>query len=544
MWSGKKTEKPLTETDRLNSENENYWIETQLAKVVSWGNSGKWIRENMIDPLFYIPEKVRWRNKEASYNVKQLEPSSREKETYVLEEYFIPVENIKSFIPKMKAVFQKHKVNVMNVSLRHALPDTESYLSWANKEVFAFVIYYKQNTDERSKEAVKKWTLEMTDAILSEKGTWYLPYQPHATLDQFKKGYPNADKYFDLKNKLDPNQRFTNRLLDKYNPYNQNKLSTVKNEIKGYYRPEEQTILTVPEWYLVFNPKEYSDYLESGKNPSNFPFYKSINEYWSLYDRSLKLASTAYPENSEYKTMLQVIGVSITMEYGAKIIYENTIGRLFSFFSEEKISNEEKTIIEAQRAYSNFIYQTAWYEFKFLPWIKKVWHASESADCSVIRKWERTLLFTFEFTFKAFYAQLIQWAANSSYDAPVNNIYLIVSNDGSLKENSNLKIIKSEGDKMIISITRWGIFTEELKKLADQNIKIYEIAGNDEIVVSLIMNKSQMLTDSKTEMLYESRIVSNDRLKRNLFLLPVNKLLTIIKEAKNKNITIEHVYDY
>jgi FAD/FMN-containing dehydrogenase len=542
--SWQESTKPLTDKERLNSEDENYSLETNLAEIVSWGNSGKWIRKNMIDPIVYFPKKVRWRNKEASYDVKELEPSSRDEETYVLEEYFIPVENIKSFIPKMKTIFQKNEVNVMNVSLRHALPDTESYLSWANKEVFAFVIYYKQKTDNKAKELVKQWTLEMTDAILSENGTWYLPYQPHATLEQFKKGYPNSNKYFDLKNKLDPNQRFTNKLLDKYNPYSKNRLSVIKNEIKGYYRAEEQTILTVPEWYLVFNPKEYADYLESGKNPSDFPFYKSIDEYWRLYDRSLKLTSKAYPENAEYKTMLQVIGVSITMEYGAKIIYENTIGRFFSLFSEEKISKEEKTIIEAQRAYSNFIYQTAWYEFKFLPWIKKVWNTSKSSDYSAIRKWERTLFFTFEFTFKAFYAQLIQWAANSSYEVPASNIYLIVSNDDSIKENTNLKIIKKEVDKMIISITRWGVFTEELKKLSNQNVKIYEISGNDQIAVSLIMNKSQMLANPKTELLYESRIVSNNKLKRDVFSLPVNELLSVIKDAKNKKITIEHVYDY
>ncbi|MET0759458.1 MAG: FAD-dependent oxidoreductase [Flavobacterium sp.] len=542
--SWEKSTKPLTDEERLNSEDENYWLETKAAKLVSWGNSGKWIRKNMMDPLYYIPEKVRWRNKEASYDVRELEPSSRDEETYVLEEYFIPVENIKSFIPKMRTIFQKHEVNVMNVSLRHALPDNESYLSWANKEVFAFVIYYKQKTDNKAKEAVKQWTLEMTDAILSENGTWYLPYQPHATLEQFKKGYPNYNEYFNLKNKLDPNQRFTNKLLDKYNPYSKNKISQVKNDIKGYYRSEEQTILTIPEWYLVFNPKEYSDYLESGKNPSDFPYYKSIDEYWRLYDRSLKLVSKAYPENEEYKTMLQVIGISLTMEYGLKMVYENTIGRLFSCLTEEEISKEEKTIIEAQRAYSNFIYQTAWYEFKFLPWIKKVWNASDSANCSVIRKWERTLFFTFEFSFKAFYAQLIQWAANSSYEAPISNIYLVVSNNDSLLENDNFKIIKKEGDKMIISITRWGVFTEVLKKLSNQNITIHEISGNDEIAISVIMNQSQRVTYKNVKKLYESRIVSNNKLKRNIYLLPVNKILPFIRHAKNKNVTIEHVYDY
>lgn len=539
-----KTTKSLTDKERLISEEENYWLESRLSGVVSWGNSGKWIREYTIDPLFYLPKIVRWRNKEASYDVRELEPSSRKKETYVLQEYFIPVENIKSFIPKMSLVFQKNKVNVINVSLRHALPDNESYLSWANKEVFAFVIYYKQKTNQEAKDKVRKWTLEMTDAILSEKGTWYLPYQPHATIKQFKKGYPNSGKYFDLKNKLDPNQRFTNKLLDKYNPYAKSGLTQEKKKIKEYFRAEEQTILTVPEWYLVYNPKEYADYLESGKNPSDFPFYKSIDEYWKLYDRSISLTSKAYPKNSEYKTMLQVIGVSMTMEYGTKIIYENTIGRFFALFSEEKISKEEEIIIEAQRAYSDFIYQTAWYEFKFLPWIKKVWIASEKSDASKVRKWERTLIFTFEFSFKAFYSQLIQWAANSAYETPANFIYLIVSNVDSVRENKNLKIIKRDGDKMIIAITRWKTFTTEIIKLSNQKVKIHEVSGNNEIAISTIMSKNQEMNSKNTKPLYESRIITDTSLKRNIYFLPVDKLLPFIKEAISKKVIIEHVYDY
>lgn len=542
--SWQKTTKPLTDTDRLIPEDENYWLESHMAGVVSWGNSGKWIREYTIDPLYYIPKTVRWRNKEASYDVKELEPSSREKTTYVLQEYFIPVENIKSFIPKMSAVFQNNKVNVINVSLRHALPDHESYLSWARKEVFAFVVYYKQGTNQEAKDLVKKWTLEMTDAILSENGTWYLPYQPHATVEQFQKGYPDSNKYFELKNKLDPNQRFTNKLLDKYNPYAKNIFAEEKKKTKDYFRAEEQTVLTVPEWYLVYNPKEYANYLESGKNPSDFPFYKSIDEYWKLYDRSLKLTSKAYPENGEYKTMLQVIGVSMTMEYGAKILYENTIGRFFSLFAEKKSSESEKVIIEAQKAYSDFIYQTAWYEFKFLPWITKVWTASEKSDHSILRKWERTFLFTIEFSFKAFYSQLIEWAAKSTYETPADKIYLIVSNVDSIKESKDIKIIKRDRDKMMIAITRWEVFTQEMIELSKQDIKIFEISGNDEIAISTIMNKSQDIKLQDIQLLYQSRIVTDEKLKRNVYLLPVEKLLPFIKNLQSNNATVEHVYDY
>ena len=47
----------------------------------------------------------------------------------------------------MKAIYDRYDVNVINVSLRHAYADEETYLSWAAEEVFAFVIYYKQGTD-------------------------------------------------------------------------------------------------------------------------------------------------------------------------------------------------------------------------------------------------------------------------------------------------------------------------------------------------------------------------------------------------------------
>ena len=407
---------------------------------MSWGNFGKWFRRSIIDPYIYSSDKVVWRNREASYDVKELEPSSRKSDTYVLQEYFIPTNNINVFIPKMKAIYDKYNVNVINISLRHAFPDDESYLSWAKEEVFAFVVYYKQGTDNKSKKIVHDWTNEMTEAILSVNGSWYLPYQPHASISQFKKGYPNAEKYFNLKAKLDTANRFNNQLLDKYNPYTLKQIEKEKNNINDYNRSEEQTILTIPEWYLVYNPKEFADYLEEGKNPSDFPYYASIDEYWKLYDRSIKLVSEGYPKNEEYTTMLNVIGVSITMEYAFKIIYENTIGKLFGLFANNKISEQEKTIIKAHRAYSDFIYNTAWYEFEFIPWIKKVWISSDQSNASFLRKWERTIFFTIEFSFKAFYAQLIEWAATASYDAPTTDIYLLISsNENSLSLHNNIK---------------------------------------------------------------------------------------------------------
>src|SRR5258706_10607203 len=528
---------------RVTPAGENYWLEAQVMKVVSSGTIGKWMRRNWIDPYLYNDEKVVWRNREASYDVAELEPKSREKETYVLQEYFIPVNNIKSFIPKMKAIYDRYDVNVINVSLRHAYPDEETYLAWATEEVFAFVIYYKQRTDKEARETVRKWTVDMTDAILSEQGRWYLPYQPHATVEQFQKGFVHADQYFQIKNRLDSSQRFTNKLLDKYNPFIRERIEKKREAIRGYYRDEVQTFLTVPEWYLVFNPKEYADYLEAGNNPSGFPFYASIDEYWTLYDRSMKLVSQAYQENKEYNTMLNVIGISITMEYAAKMLYENTVGRVFSWFSNGKASDEARTIIDAQRAYSDFIYDKAWYEFEFMPWVQKVWSVSNKAESNWLRKTERTLFFTLEFTFKAGYAKLIEWAAKASYEEPVTSIYLVVSTTDSLQGYPGIKVLYEQGDKKLVGITRWGVFTKTILEIADKNIDINEIGGNDEIVISVLTDNNQTnFTDD--ELLYESNIVSKTDHKRRVYLLPVSRLLRFVKEAKHEGIEIEHIFDY
>lgn len=536
------TNKHVTDTVRVTPSGEAYWFERQAMKVVSSGRFGKWIRRNVIDPYIYSDEKVVWRNREASYDVQELEPASREDHTYVLQEYFIPVNNINSFIPKMKAIYDRHDVNVINVSLRHAYADTITYLSWAPEEVFAFVIYYKQGTDLKSREKVKQWTIEMTDVILSENGRWYLPYQPHASVEQFKKGYPNSDIYFNLKNKLDPQHRFTNKLLDKYNPFAAQKIERQRDNIKGYYKDEAQSFLTVPEWYLVFNPKEYADFLEAGNNPSDFPFYRSIDEYWTLYDRSIKLVSQAYPHNDEYVTMLDVIGVSITMEYTAKMLYENSVGRMFSWFSNGTLSDEEKVIIEAQRAYSDMIYDKAWYEFAFMPWVGKVWAVSNTANSNWFRKMERTLFFTAEFTFKAGYAKLIEWAAKASYEEPVTDIYLLISANDSL-QTSGLNIVHEQGDKKIIKIQRWGAFTKEILRISDHNLTIDDVAGNDEIVVSVLVPKNAEPL-SNTELLYKSKVVIDPELERHVYFLPVNRLLPFVTDVTNKGFQVEHVFDY
>ena len=220
------TEKPVTVPARLMRVQPSHRLYRYIAWAMSESPFGKWRREHIFDPLLFASDPVHWRNYEAGYDVAELEPSARAQKTYVLQEYFVPVGHFDEFVPKMAEIFRRHDVNVLNVSVRHALADPGTLLAWASEEMFAFVVYYKQRTDDPARGAVGVWTRELIDLALACDGRYYLPYQPHGTAEQVHAAYPRMRELFALKDKLDPDFRFRNVLWDKY------------------YAPEREAVLT------------------------------------------------------------------------------------------------------------------------------------------------------------------------------------------------------------------------------------------------------------------------------------------------------------
>uniref|UniRef100_UPI00105D9F00 FAD-binding oxidoreductase n=1 Tax=Cognatilysobacter segetis TaxID=2492394 RepID=UPI00105D9F00 len=212
----RRTQRAATVADRLQPLRRHFPLHRYFFWAFTETPGGKFRRERLLEPLIYASKPVHWRNYEAGYDVAELEPASRRKSTYVLQEYFVPVERFDEFVPKMAEILARHRVNAVNVSVRHAFADPGSLLAWARGEVFAFVLYYKQRTRENAKQRVAVWTRELIDAALDCGGTYYLPYQPHATREQFHRAYPRADQMFALKRRLDPDFRFRNVLWDTY----------------------------------------------------------------------------------------------------------------------------------------------------------------------------------------------------------------------------------------------------------------------------------------------------------------------------------------
>lgn len=137
-------------------------------------------------------------------------------QTDILHEYFIPPESLPSFIAKCRQILPRHKVDLLNVTIRNVYPDRDTLLRYADREMFGLVMLFHQQRDAASGAKMQSLTQELIEAALASGGRYYLPYRLHATPSQFDRAYPQATRFFQLKRKYDPDEIFQNQFYTKY----------------------------------------------------------------------------------------------------------------------------------------------------------------------------------------------------------------------------------------------------------------------------------------------------------------------------------------
>jgi FAD/FMN-containing dehydrogenase len=136
--------------------------------------------------------------------------------TDLLQEYFIPERNFTQFIHDIKPILKNSKIDLLNITIRGVQQDNDSYLNYARENVFGFVFLFNQKKTEEQEEEMKILTNQLVDVALKNEGTFYLPYRLHIDKAKMRKSYPNADKFFELKLKYDPNELFNNKFYEHY----------------------------------------------------------------------------------------------------------------------------------------------------------------------------------------------------------------------------------------------------------------------------------------------------------------------------------------
>ncbi|MCI0663882.1 MAG: FAD-binding oxidoreductase [Acidobacteria bacterium] len=544
------TDKAPTTKERLIPRTQDYWKERIAWVVMSEWPEGRWVRE-LLAGLYYSGEQpVHTRNYEASYDIAELEPKDREKSTYVLQEYFVPVERFDEWIPKMKKVFDDHDVNVINVSIRHALPDPGAKLAWARTESFAFVVYFKQGTDDESKDEVGKWTREMIDQVLLVGGTYYLPYQLLATDDQFHRAYPGALDFFEIKKTYDPTDKFTNKLWDKY--YNEEKFDhykkkqrvlTVASTTKEYYRPFDNAYLALPEWYIVYSADEYAAVLRDAL-PSDFHYFTATSDYWDQYDAVMRLTASSTYDNSDYVAVLRVIGWSFTAENVMKGIYENTIGCLSEWIAGDTQVAEDLYAAKVAKEYADFIYDYPWYDFPYFSHFTGVWTLDNEREHTwrqAIRRFERKLFLSLEYGVKSLYSSVIAFATHTKFGVQDDVVYAVVTRDG----GKTHELIKAPHYQ---PFTR--LLVQEMEHESDnEHFRIINISGNDKITLTYrdevgtlaVHGAREIARDTEINAMRGGRAEYLDRITVEMNVQDIPIAYSALKE---RAIAIDHFYDY
>lgn len=140
-----------------------------------------------------------------------------EKNTDLLQSYFIPLDALTDFISSFKELAKDKKIKLFNILIRYIPKDTESFLRYATQDYFEIVIFINIQRSPKHVLHAQKWTQKLIDIVLNLKGCYYLPTQLFATDRQLKRAYPMIEEFFAKKRKYDPQEVFFNSFYERYN---------------------------------------------------------------------------------------------------------------------------------------------------------------------------------------------------------------------------------------------------------------------------------------------------------------------------------------
>ena len=179
-----------------------------------------WPKSRLMKALHWVPEGLQ-HGKIISRNNIMRPPASHlyvemSESTNLLQEYFIPVDNLIPFIHELEMITKKLKHNLMHVAFRFIPQNTESYVSYTKTDRIGIVLFFNQKLTSKDNQKTETWTKHLINTAARLNGAHYLPIQLHASKDELLKVYPEIDSFFALKQKYDPNELFMNHFYSKY----------------------------------------------------------------------------------------------------------------------------------------------------------------------------------------------------------------------------------------------------------------------------------------------------------------------------------------
>jgi len=313
----------------------------------------------------------------------------------------------------------------------------------------------------------------------------------------------------------------------------------------GYRRKQNNTFFTFPEWYIVYSFEDFGRFLDRSSE-SDFDYLGHIFGFWQSFCTINRAVAATGESLADVKTMIYVIGISYSAEYAIKGIYENTVGRVFEWIRGEKRTPQDEYARALMQDYAAFLYTIPWYKYPFREKFDGLM-AITAPTPSTLRSWERDVALGAEYFVKIGYASLIQKALDASNDTEPRDIMFAVATlpPEVLTKEPRIKPIRALTPQwQLVQTPRYKAFTEILQGLLDQGIGIAEIAGNHDILITVIAPDAAGLDIKGTAELFSLQLDARPGFRRAGLKARIDRLVDINRDLKARGASIEHFYDY
>ena len=95
-----------------------------------------------------------------------------------------------------------------------------------------------------------------------------------------------------------------------------------------------------------------------------------------------------------------------------------------------------------------------------------------------------------------------------------------------------------------MTLPRYEPFTQIVPRLVARGVEWNDLAGNDEIMVTLIGFRDWGYDLSVGRQLFEMPVLIDDQRKRIAVNVPVRELHQLLAEIGSRGAQLEHIYDY
>ena len=316
-------------------------------------------------------------------------------------------------------------------------------------------------------------------------------------------------------------------------------------EDKGYRRKLDNTYFTFPEWYIVYSFEDFGRFLDRGTE-SGFNYLGHILGFWRSFCTINRAVPATTESRSEVKTMIYIIGVSYSVEYAIKGIYENTIGRVFEWIRGDKPTPQDDYARAVLQDYAAFLYTIPWYKYPFREKLDGLMAISTPTP-SRARTLERDFALGSEYFVKIGYAWLIQKGLDASSDDEPRDIMFVVGTlpQEMLAADPRIKPIRALSPQwQLVQTPRYKDFTEIVQGLLDRGFGLAEIAGNREIMITVIAPKTAALDVRDATELFSLDLDAKPGFRRAGLKARIDRLVDVNRELKARGASIEHFYDY